>query len=72
MAFEGLGKVFEGDFANMCAVKFTLMSMGVRAEGLACSDPGARTHFSISRNLYKEKLKQISYVYVSLERYNNV
>ena len=27
----------------MCSGKFPLMSMGGRAEGLACADPGART-----------------------------
>jgi hypothetical protein len=33
----------------MCAVKFPLVSMGGRAEGLACADPGARTHIGASR-----------------------
>jgi hypothetical protein len=43
MTSEGLGEVFEGDSADMCAGKFPLVSMGGRAEGLACADPGART-----------------------------
>ena len=34
--------MFEGDSAEMCAGKFPLVSMGGRAEGLACADPGAR------------------------------
>ena len=41
----------------MCAEKFPLVSMGGRAEGFACADPGARTpidasgisqHFSVN------------------------
>ena len=43
MTSEGLGEMFEGDSADMCAGKFPLVSMGGRAEGLACADPGART-----------------------------
>ena len=42
MTSEGLGEMFEGDSADMCARKFRLVSMGGRAEGLACVDPGAR------------------------------
>ena len=49
MTSEGLGVMFEGDSADMCAGKFLLVSMGVgRAEGLACADPGARTHIGAS------------------------
>ena len=44
--------MFEGDFADMCAEKLPLMSMGGQAEGLACADPGARTPIGVSRNLY--------------------
>ena len=36
MTSEGLGEMFEGDFADMCAGKFPLVSMGGRAEGLTC------------------------------------
>ena len=43
MTSEGLGEMFEGDSADMCAGKFPLTSMGGRVEGLACADPGART-----------------------------
>ena len=43
MTSEGLGEMFEGDSAGMCAEKFLLVSMGGRVEGLACADPGART-----------------------------
>ena len=48
MTSKGLGKMFEGDSADTCAGKFPLMSMGGRAEGLACADPGARTPFGAS------------------------
>ena len=48
MTSEGLGEMFEGDSADTCAGKFTLVSMGGRAEGLACSDPGARTPIGAS------------------------
>ena len=39
MTSEGLGEMFEGDSADTCAGKFPLVSMGGRAEGLACADP---------------------------------
>ena len=32
----------------MCAEKFPLVSMGGRAEGLACADPGERTPIGAS------------------------
>ena len=43
MTYKGLGEMFEGDSADMCAGKFPLVSTGGLAEGLACADPGART-----------------------------
>ena len=50
MTSEGLGELFEGDFADTCAEKIPLVSMGARAEGLACADPGARTPIGASGN----------------------
>ena len=50
MTSEGLGEMFEGDSADMCAEQFPLVSMGGQAEGLACGDPGARTPIGASRN----------------------
>ena len=32
MTSEGMGEMFEGDFADMCADKFPLISMGGRAD----------------------------------------
>ena len=59
MTSEGLGEMFEGDSADMCAGKFPLMLMGGRAEGFTCADPGARTPIGVSGNysisLYMEK-----------------
>ena len=40
----------EGHSADMGAGKFPLVSMGGRAEGLACADPGARTPIGASGN----------------------
>jgi hypothetical protein len=60
MTFEGMGEMFEGDSADTCE-KFPLVSMGGRAEGLACADPGARTpigtsgNFSLLKFLLKHK-----------------
>ena len=51
MTSEGLGEMFEGDSADTCAVKFPLVSMGGRADSLACADPGARTPIGASGNL---------------------
>ena len=48
MTSEGLGEMFEGDSADTCAGKFPLVSMGGRAEGLACADPGARNPIGAS------------------------
>ena len=50
MTSEGLGEMFEGDSADTCARKFPLVSMGGRAEGLACADPGERTPIGASGN----------------------
>jgi hypothetical protein len=40
----------EGHSADTGAGKFPLVSMGGRAEGLACADPGARTPIGSSGN----------------------
>ena len=50
MTSEGLGEMFEGDSADTGAGKFSLVSMGGRAEGLACADPGVRTPIGASGN----------------------
>ena len=52
MTSEGLGEMFEGDSADTCAGKFPLVSMGGRAEFLACADPEARTPIGASGNFY--------------------
>ena len=50
MTSEGLGVMFEGDSADMCGGKFSLMSLGGRAEGLACADREARTPIGVNGN----------------------
>ena len=50
MTSEGLGEMFEGHFADTCAEKFPLVSMGGRAEVLACADPESRTPIGASGN----------------------
>ena len=45
---EGLGEMFEGYSAETCAGKIPLVPMGVRAEGPACADMGARTPIGAS------------------------
>ena len=52
MTSEGLGEMFECDSADMCAGKFPLVSMGGRADGLACADPGARAPAEIRYIIY--------------------
>ena len=52
MTSEGLGEMFEGDSAVTCAGKFPLVSMGGRAEDLACADPGARSPIGASGNFF--------------------
>ena len=51
MTSEGLVEMFEGVSADTCARKFTLESMGGRAKGLECADPGARTPIGVSENV---------------------
>ena len=43
-----MGEMFEGDSADICAGKFLLVSIGGRAEGLACANPGAGTPIGAS------------------------
>ena len=50
MTSKGLGEMFEGDSADTSARKFLLVSMGGRAEGLACADLGPRTPIGASGN----------------------
>jgi hypothetical protein len=55
MTSEGLGEVFNGDSADMCAGKFPLMSMGGRANGQVCADgergpPSARAEIFTFNN----------------------
>ena len=38
MNLEGLGEMFESEFADMCTEKCQLVSMGDLAEGQACAD----------------------------------
>ena len=60
MTSEGLGEMFEGDSADMCAGKFPLMLMGGRAEGHVCADPGARTPIGVSENSDYSPLGEIA------------
>ena len=48
MTSEGLGEMFEGASADTCAGEFPLVSMGGRAEGLACADLVARSFIGAS------------------------
>ena len=48
MTSKGLGEMFEGDSADMCAGKFPQVSMGGRAEGQACTDPRETTPIGAS------------------------
>ena len=50
MTSEGLGEIFEGDSADTLEGKFLLVLMGGRAEGLAYTDPVARTPIGASGN----------------------
>jgi hypothetical protein len=52
MTSEGLGEMFEGDSADTLAGKLPLVSMGSRAEGIACADPVVRTPIGTSGNLF--------------------
>ena len=38
MTSEGLGEMFEGDSADMCAKEFLIMLMGEQENGQACTD----------------------------------
>ena len=49
MTLEGLGEVFKGDSADMCAGKFLLVSMGERADPSSVLRRGARTPIGAGR-----------------------
>ena len=68
MTSEGLGEMFEGDSADTCARKLPLMSMGGRAEGLACADPGVRPPIGVSGNfiVFFFTFSHFSTIFVSL------
>ena len=51
IVFLGLGEMFEGDSADTCGGKFSIVSMGRQAESLTCAVPGARTPIGASRFL---------------------
>ena len=52
ITFEGLYEMFEGDSADMCNEKFAFTLMGVRAEGLARAERGAKTPMGVSGTFY--------------------
>ena len=54
-----MGKFQKSDSADTCGGKFPLVSMGGRAEGLACADPGARTPIGATGNF------QYSFYFIS-------
>ena len=58
MTSDVLGEMFEGDSADTYAGKIPLVSIGGRAEGLACSDPGARTPIGVSENFLFEDISK--------------
>ena len=59
MTSEGLGEMFEGDSADTCSKKIPLVSMGGRAEGLACADLEARTPISVSGIIHSFELNSL-------------
>ena len=61
MTSEGLGEMSEGDSADTCAGNLPLVSMGGRAEGLACADPLARTPIGASVNSYIKYASQTKF-----------
>ena len=74
MTSDGLGEMFEGDSADMCAGKLPLMLMGGRSEGLAYVDPGARTPIGVSGYSYCTLivLQYQSSLSVELPAYSNI
>jgi hypothetical protein len=57
MTSKGLGEVFEGESADMCAGKFPLVLMGGQANGQACADgergpPSARAEIFVNKKRF--------------------
>ena len=71
MTSKGLGEMFEGDSADMCAGKFPLVLMGGRAERLACADPEARTPIDASGISIVLTSKYVEYYSISIKLYFN-
>ena len=57
MTSEGLGEMFEGDSADMCARKFPLVSMGGQVNTSSVRRRGARTPIGASGNLNSSLIK---------------
>jgi hypothetical protein len=57
MTYEGLGEVFEGEFADTCGEICSLMLMGGWAEGLAYAELGARISIGMSGNFLQLSLQ---------------
>ena len=84
MTSEGLGEMFEGDYADTCSGKFPLMSMGGRAEGLACADSAARTPLGVTGqfeclficleigNMVSTTVQHYYVTYISYKRETNI
>ena len=66
MTSEGLGEMFEGDSADTHTGKFPLVSMGGRAEGLACADLVARIPMGASGILYSLLLWVNKTIYIKI------
>ena len=47
MTSEVYGDMFESDSADTCTGQILFMSMGGRAKGQVCVDPGARTPIGV-------------------------
>ena len=52
MTSEGLGEMFECDFADTCTETFPLVSMGGQADPSSVQGHRARINIGVSKNLF--------------------
>ena len=63
MTIEGLGEIFEGDFEDMCAKVFPLLSMGGQATPSNVGGRGKWTPIGVSGN-FDYFISLISFLFV--------
>jgi hypothetical protein len=71
MTSEGLGELFKGDSANMCAGKFPFVLMVGRANGQVCAE-GERGQPSVRANIFNNSFEDLMPVLTKINLESNI